>query len=97
MANNYFIDSIFLNGTSHPIKSATESGGGLDKTSIELLETILRACMYNSDQSLTITQLIDHLLENLPPSDEIAKNGNILKITNLLTAPTADGDMLVIS
>lgn len=78
------------------VKNSGGTGGGLDKTAIDLLETILVSALYKVDQSATISQLIQHLSALLPISDEIEKVGSALRISNLKTAPTQDGSTLII-
>lgn len=79
------------------INEATKSGGGgVDRTTVDLLEAILRGAMYSSDQSSNITQLIDHLSASLPNNNKISSVGGILTISNLDKAPQSDGDMLII-
>lgn len=68
-------------------EAAHGSGSGLDKTSIDLLESILRAAMYSSNQSSTITQLIEHLKSLLPVNNNIVVDGTTMTILELGVEP----------
>lgn len=87
------IDKLIYNGTEMELGG----GSGLDRIAIDLLETILKAGLYSSNQSSNITELIEHLKSLIPQPEEIINvDGSIMTILKLKTAPTQNGSILAI-